>query len=569
MLNITPTSWISGLYPVRLFGSVDTYASFVALDPDHSPICIGNRPKAGHQTIVGDRPVDHYQFHGDAVYNDVDNSYAESVVIPREGSYPSSAHDIWVPNNGILYHGISSGMSTSYVSAFQITGGEHLLSYDRMVNVPDGDSERIDASSRSYMGRMKDGTFYSFSCSVRPRYQSSGPYYYAKVEGLVETIAEPAYLYGCDTVEWRRIYRDAWEWIPQCFRFDTETLWTMPAKRSSGQQILSHSFYLPPMSKDAYNEHLATYPGLPALLCEELCSQLMQWLKAGYQSSNTDNKFTPDWRYDHVETRTCSAKWIRDLYQSVSQDCINNELQEDDLKTYLGDSTSSAADAAKAFQGNLIAYVKDIQTLKSTISSAFDILHGRVSIKKLANAWLSSRYGLKLTIQDTMELLKGIQHTYKKLSDGKLVSTCRGGTLSDTSTYHCKLYYRPDLEDNLQKVLATAVEWDLYPNLENIWDLIPYSFVVDWFVRVGDVLNAVDNMAYLDQVHVIATCYSVKKTWKADKIAHTVGLCGDVSYSRYMRLCPSEPYQYVPHFSGNVPSAKNIVDGTALIIQRI
>jgi len=33
----------------------------------------------------------------------------------------------------------------------------------------------------------------------------------------------------------------------------------------------------------------------------------------------------------------------------------------------------------------------------------------------------------------------------------------------------------------------------LYPGLGNLWDLVPFSFIIDWFLRIGQRLSAIDN----------------------------------------------------------------------------
>jgi hypothetical protein len=70
------------------------------------------------------------------------------------------------------------------------------------------------------------------------------------------------------------------------------------------------------------------------------------------------------------------------------------------------------------------------------------------------------------------------------------------------------VYSIPDAPLNLVKGLLDSLGVRLNPYI--VWEAIPYSFVVDWFFRVGDTLNALspDNMS-IDTV-ILDACHSLK-----------------------------------------------------------
>lgn len=113
-----------------------------------------------------------------------------------------------------------------------------------------------------------------------------------------------------------------------------------------------------------------------------------------------------------------------------------------------------------------------------------------------------------------------------------------------------------------------------------LWDLIPYSFVVDWFFDVGGLLS-IDPASYFS-VQSKSTGYSIKETWKF-KSSMTVNLHGfwNGATREASTDCGASNtrvvYQRVPGFppgSSEVGafgglSKTQLADGAALILQRI
>jgi hypothetical protein len=121
--------------------------------------------------------------------------------------------------------------------------------------------------------------------------------------------------------------------------------------------------------------------------------------------------------------------------------------------------------------------------------------------KRLANHWLEYQYGWKPLLQDAFgvaELLSSHLATDRynigSRSSGSAELVATSGDLTTTRTWLKKqtrtrmsLTYR--LEDAGRAVLAqTGIS---NPALL-AWELLPYSFVVDWFVPIGNYLQALD-----------------------------------------------------------------------------
>lgn len=73
------------------------------------------------------------------------------------------------------------------------------------------------------------------------------------------------------------------------------------------------------------------------------------------------------------------------------------------------------------------------------------------------------------------------------------------------SEVHCTLRYRTQWRAYLNKnILVSSLVGHGFGNpLALAWELVPYSFMVDWFVNVGDVLASLDNLLLCDRLMVI------------------------------------------------------------------
>jgi hypothetical protein len=62
------------------------------------------------------------------------------------------------------------------------------------------------------------------------------------------------------------------------------------------------------------------------------------------------------------------------------------------------------------------------------------------------------------------------------------------------------------------KLMAQADLFGLSSPIAMVWEMIPFSFVIDWFINVGDFLGQFDK-PYLDTVVVVLDyCISIKAT---------------------------------------------------------
>jgi hypothetical protein len=69
--------------------------------------------------------------------------------------------------------------------------------------------------------------------------------------------------------------------------------------------------------------------------------------------------------------------------------------------------------------------------------------------------------------------------------------TAQGSIQDYDVEYHAKLLMDPKI-GNMCSILDKLRRLDLILSRENLWDFVPYSFVVDWFFPIGEKLAQMD-----------------------------------------------------------------------------
>jgi hypothetical protein len=129
------------------------------------------------------------------------------------------------------------------------------------------------------------------------------------------------------------------------------------------------------------------------------------------------------------------------------------------------------------------------------------------------------------------------------------------------------VYYHQQ-QSQVRKLLDVLYKADLEPSLEHGYDLIPYSFVLDWFVNVGDILASIDvftTAAYLDLAYYIRSYKDIGKfpvamdRYGADRI----------DFKHYVREVRDSLDIPVPDLEVHLPGVSVLPQATALVVQRL
>lgn len=138
----------------------------------------------------------------------------------------------------------------------------------------------------------------------------------------------------------------------------------------------------------------------------------------------------------------------------------------------------------------------------------------------IASAWMQVRYGIMPIYYSIMDILKTIQERHNAYRTARSRQTIEGFPLEFEDNEMC-------FADEMQGTIVVRATGKLRASLDaqerlfdlvkinpfaTAWELIPLSFVVDWFINVGDVIDAYTGslLNFSQEKHYV---FSVKKQY--------------------------------------------------------
>jgi hypothetical protein len=240
-----------------------------------------------------------------------------------------------------------------------------------------------------------------------------------------------------------------------------------------------------------------------------------------------------------------------------------------------GDLAQSCIEQVRYLDINSLAFTKELIEVRDIFK-----LKGLVNLKSpktWASVFLAFRYGMNLSLQDTDDIVTGVKRAvlnskqfkvYTKLYASHVEQREQDGLIF-TDNYHYKITCSP-YPDELRSLIRTMKRWDIDPSLGNLWDLIPYSFVVDWFVDVSSLLDRIDSQTLLETYQVYSVCRSrkVSVTIPISRLIPTFPGQGDILLTEYIR-------EVTPHLDMPVwridetTDFHNFAELGAIIVQKV
>lgn len=162
--------------------------------------------------------------------------------------------------------------------------------------------------------------------------------------------------------------------------------------------------------------------------------------------------------------------------------------------------------------------------------------------RSLQSAWLAYRYQFTTTKADVKEAVKFVRR-HSDLGDLTRPISCYGTSSTmykDTLvTCRCSIDIEPRNLKTLDRIMRALDTYGLTPDFYVIWDMIPYSFIVDWFLPIGDILATLD----ADAKYFSGEFYNLKN------------LCYSFSYNR--ELDDGNVVKCYTRWRGSVPTCLN------------
>lgn len=296
------------------------------------------------------------------------------------------------------------------------------------------------------------------------------------------------------------------------------------------------------------------------------------WQRFGYYASGTIESE----QLDFPKSLTAFNIWTRFIGVMGDQLYSQNSF-------IWGDLAQDAANNTRRLDINTPAYIADFFKVKDLVKSFAGLATGKLTAKKLSSAFLAFQYGIKLTYLDTKEISKALQRTLIMVDDlpfqvarsraSETFKVTRGVgavPLFGERQLNFKLYYNP-LDNDFVESVRSMMSWDLFPTLSNVWDYIPFSFVVDWFVKVQDHLERIDHNTYISTLRVLS-CIMTTRTSLTVPAGILLGaipggmVTGDLTLIYYDRKV--EPVAPSPISRFDLPRSFNHwIEGAALLIQ--
>lgn len=186
----------------------------------------------------------------------------------------------------------------------------------------------------------------------------------------------------------------------------------------------------------------------------------------------------------------------------------------------------------------------------------------------LAELYLWYKYSFAPNISDSKEIISAAardkhRYTGSYYRSSAISVPCQAG--GQTISVVCRASVKFAVSDYRDAQMRIA-SWGFDPGIAQGWDLIPFSFVVDWFFHVGDRLDIVDWEFdnFINTYHYQSLTYSTRSE---KPVSLPSSLMGSITAIRYERtISRSIPFSYA--IQSNTASS-HILEGGALLVTNL
>lgn len=315
-----------------------------------------------------------------------------------------------------------------------------------------------------------------------------------------------------------------------------------------------------------------TYKGISKTYTEEYGGATIDTVNFRYKNGNT-------WYSFRTITNTKSVPALTDSRITYAQfnDVLRYvDVRKPDFALVTGDLSRRCANDASILDMNNIENLVEIAQFSEGFKAFRDLMKKKVSAESLAELYLSYKYGARLTVSDLEAIYRSLPTMLARsarttwFSRARETVQCPSLVGKATIQYNYKVYYNP-VDTGLTSLINKAWDVGLFPSLQNAWDLIPLSFVVDWFTKIGDRLTQYDAATKWATLNVVSSLLSEKlvvseiPSWVLYPGRTT--LFGNITLIQYNRH--TLDYVIPPVYHSDTPlDFKNYPEAVALLVAR-
>lgn len=184
---------------------------------------------------------------------------------------------------------------------------------------------------------------------------------------------------------------------------------------------------------------------------------------------------------------------------------------------------ASLGEAKETIHGIIGVFSRFIRLLIAFKKLDAKALRKQLSPKELSDMYMEFRYGIRPLYFDALQIIDAVKHSkygYDRWTFRAQKSEVKVNTLSGTCVWNSEMknhYSSYTTVDVLVRAgvmcqvsePSVAALWGLTNVVESAWELVPFSFIVDWFFNVGKTIAAWTPNASLKP---LASWYTVEKT---------------------------------------------------------
>lgn len=266
------------------------------------------------------------------------------------------------------------------------------------------------------------------------------------------------------------------------------------------------------------------------------------------------------------------SSFTRDLLDLSTTKSGNEEWQ----------ASQHAVDSLNYFNGSTLEMLRDAyhwKQLKPPLKAFANV----ASPRSWAEVFLWFKYGVLPTIMDARDIVAAFQKYGKRslsdLGNSYLQYQTRYGTVDTTGetfrgypvTHKCniRVTLRPayNAENALEALFAWLKSINLVVSARNVWELVPYSFVVDWFVNTSSLMTCIDSTANYSEFKLKLGIKSHKRSVLVESTDYFPGTSGHVELVSYERAIFHSFPEASFEFEVLDPSS-HWLEGSALLVAR-